>query len=157
MFILCLYSVCVYNTNEKEALKNKKGVAIMTKNKVVLSTSDNRLLNQFKASIDTTSKATAESYTNAVKQYLQFIEKYGMNPQSTETVKEYKRHLLGLGYKASTVNSYITSIKRFYVYLEEVGACKNVAKKVKKVHETKDFKKSGGNSRLLVAEMKARL
>lgn len=113
----------------------------MTKNKAVLSTSDNQLLNQFKASIDTTSKATAESYTNAVKQYLQFIEKYGMNPQSAETVKEYKHHLLGLGYKASTVNSYITSIKRFYVYLEEVGACQNVAKKVKKVHENKDFKK----------------
>lgn len=113
----------------------------MIKNKVVLSTSDNRLLNQFKASIDTTSKATAESYTNAVKQYLQFIEKYGMNPQSAETVKEYKRHLLGIGYKTSTVNSYITSTKRFYAYLEEVGACKNVAKKVKKVHETKDFKK----------------
>lgn len=113
----------------------------MNKNSVVLSTKDNQLLNQFKASLDTTSKATVEGYANAVKQYMGFIEKYGMNPQSPETVKEYKRHLLGLGYKASTVNSYITSIKRFYVYLEENGACKNVAKKVKKVHETKDFKK----------------
>ena len=113
----------------------------MNKNNVVLSTKDNQLLNQFKASLDTTSKATVEGYANAVKQYMGFIEQYGMNPQSQETVKEYKRHLLGLGYKASTVNSYITSIKRFYVYLEENGACKNVAKKVKKVHETKDFKK----------------
>ena len=113
----------------------------MNKNSVVLSTKDNQLLNQFKQSLDTTSKATVEGYANAVKQYMGFIEKYGMNPQSPETEKEYKRHLLGLGYKASTVNSYITSIKRFYVYLEENGACKNVAKKVKKVHETKDFKK----------------
>lgn len=108
---------------------------------MVLSTKDNQLLNQFKQSLDTTSKATVEGYANAVKQYMGFIEKYSMNPQSPETVKEYKHHLLGLGYKASTVNSYITSIKRFYVYLEENGACKNVAKKVKKVHETKDFKK----------------
>ena len=113
----------------------------MNKNSVVLSTKDNQLLNQFKQSLDTTSKATVEGYANAVKQYMGFIEKYGMNPQSPETVKEYKRHLLGLGYKVSTVNSYITSIKRFYEFLEENGACKNVAKKVKKVREEKNFKK----------------
>ena len=113
----------------------------MKRNEIELSTQDNQLLNRFKTGLDTTSKATIDSYTNAVKQYLYFIDKYNLNPQSAETVKEYKRHMLGLGYKASTVNSYITSIKRFYAFLEENGACKNVAKKVKKVHEDKNFKK----------------
>lgn len=106
-----------------------------------LSTDDNQLLNQFANNLDTTSEATIKSYVYAVKQYIEFIEKYDMNPQSTETVKAYKHHLLGLGHKASTVNSYITSVKRFYAFLEENGACKNVAKKVKKVHEDKNFKK----------------
>lgn len=114
---------------------------IMTMLLTNLSTDDNQLLNQFASDLDTTSEATVKSYVYAVKQYMEFIEKYSMNPKNAETVKEYKRHLLGLGHKASTVNSYITSVKRFYAFLEENGACKNVAKKVKKVHEDKNFKK----------------
>lgn len=106
-----------------------------------LTITNNQLLNQFKTSLDTNSKATIDTYSNAVKQYMEYIDKYDMNPQSADTVKEYKRHLLGLGYKTSTVNSYLTTVKRFYAFLEENGMCKNVASKVKKVHESKDFKK----------------
>lgn len=106
-----------------------------------LTITNNQLLNQFKTSLDTNSKATIDTYSNAVKQYMEYIDKYDMNPQSADTVKEYKRHLLELGYKTSTVNSYLTTVKRFYAFLEENGMCKNVASKVKKVHESKDFKK----------------
>lgn len=138
MILYCVYIVFSYIMKIQRDIKE---VLKMNKNNVILTTVDNQVLNQFKQSIDTTSKATADSYTNAVKQYMEYVEKYDMNPQKEETVKEYKRHMLGLGYKTSTVNNYLMAVKRFYAFLEEAGTCENIAKKVKKVHETKDFKK----------------
>ena len=99
------------------------------------------IVNQFTSQIDTISKATKDTYKYAIKQYLNFLNETRLEPTQIATVKAYKEYLLDQNYKASTVNSYLMTVKQFYGFLDDEKICDNVAKKVKKVRESDGFKK----------------
>lgn len=99
------------------------------------------IVNQFTSQIDTVSSATRNTYKQSIKHYIAFICKTGENPTKTQAVSDYKSYLVEQGYKTSTINSYLTTVKAFYRFLEEEGACKNVATRVKKLRDDSNFKK----------------
>lgn len=109
-------------------------------NNNTLIVSLHKSVNNFTSQIDGT-LATKKTYQYAIKQYFDYLAESGADATEPSTVLGYKNHLIEQGHKMSTVNNYLMAVKRLYAYLEDEGVCKNVAKKVKKVREDKQFKK----------------
>lgn len=100
----------------------------------------NVLKNEFKCSLDAC-ETTKRAYISELDIYFKYLDDNKLDGTKPETVIGYKNHLINEGYKVSTVNGYLMAVKRFYAFLEESGKCQNVAKKVRKEKENKDFKK----------------
>lgn len=120
--------------------REKKG-ATMEQLSTTQTATDSQLINQFITELDTTSKCTMNSYKWSIQKYMRYIAVSNEDPKEAQTVRNYKKYLLESGMKVSTVNLYIAAVKRFYGFLEEHNLCENVAKKIKKERETKNFKK----------------
>lgn len=99
-----------------------------------------KLKDEFKQSLDVC-ETTKRAYTGALDKYFNYLIEFNQDGSKAQTVIEYKHYLIDQGFKVSTVNSYIMAVKRFYSFMAETGACENVARKVRKEHETEDFKK----------------
>ena len=67
-----------------------------------------------------TSERTRETYKRNIRGFISYIENNGLTLQSAthQTVVSYKRTLEQQGYKASTINSYLTAVRAIYKVLE---------------------------------------
>lgn len=54
----------------------------------------------------------------------------------------YKEHLIQSGKKAQTIDNYLTTVRQFFVWLEEVGECDNVAAGIRSPRISREFRKN---------------
>ena len=82
-------------------------------------------------------------YRRTLKQYLLWVEQngYQMAEIDRRHVLQYKEQLLADGKSSLTVGSYITSVRRFYEWLEAHKIYLNVAKGIKTPKRKQQFKK----------------
>jgi integrase/recombinase XerD len=83
---------------------------------------------------------TVQTYTRAIRQFLQYLRDTDTTTPTRETVIEY-RDQLGERCKPTTVNNYLMAIKQFFKWAEIRGIYPNVAQHVKGAKLDKGFKK----------------
>jgi len=104
------------------------------------------LLGLFLGSLDV-SQATKETYHRTIRQFLNWLQNTGKvsllqrHELEPEDILHYKETLLAEGKSAYSVSSYLTSVRRFFSWLEAKGLHKNVAREVKGAKKPKGFRK----------------
>lgn len=85
---------------------------------------------------------TLTAYKRNIGYFLTWInaENGGIAKTKTDIIK-YKQHLLEDGKKPSTVNAYLTAVRRLFEWLESEGIAQNVAKYVKSIKTDRSYKK----------------
>lgn len=91
------------------------------------------------ASLDVMPKSK-ETYEKALRQFMQYIEGKGISQPTRIDILEYKAYLLE-NYKAGTVSSYMTAVKKLFTYLEAEKIYPNVANGIKGAKSQTGFRK----------------
>lgn len=86
---------------------------------------------------------TLQAYGKNVSYFIDWVKQHSVSVTSKREIIEYKQYLIDSGKKPSTVNAYLTAVRRLFEYMESEGICPNVAKYVKSVKTSKDYKKIG--------------
>lgn len=100
---------------------------------------DNTILADFVSFIDA-APATAQTYTNAVKQFYKYLQAEGIERPSREDVKRY-RDRLKTYCKNTTVQNYIEALRIFFKWTEQRGLYPNIAEHIKGAKISGEFKK----------------
>ncbi len=104
------------------------------------------VLGLFLSSLDV-SLATKSTYSRTLKQFLLWLQEAGKtallqrHELQPEDILQYKEALLAEGKSAYSVSSYLTSVRRFFSWLEVKGLHTNVAREVKGAKKPKGFRK----------------
>lgn len=82
-------------------------------------------------------------YRRTLKLYLEWVEKkgYDLKTVTRTEILQYKGELLAAGMSSLTVGSYITSVRRFYEWVEANRLGPNVAKGIKTPKRKQQFRK----------------
>ena len=84
---------------------------------------------------------TLKAYKTNVGYFIEWVRENNVLITSKKQILQYKQHLLDQGKKPSTINAYLTAVRRLFEYMESEGICANVAKYVKSVKTSKEYKK----------------
>ena len=95
---------------------------------------------RFAAYIDASPK-TVQTYTRAVRQFINYLYDKGITRPKREDIIAYKEEL-NENYKANTVHGYIVAVRLFFQWLEVEGLYPNIAKHIKGAKLDKSHKKS---------------
>ena len=111
------------------------------------------LITQFIGNLDVMPKSK-QTYTKALKQFMQYLEVEGITEPSRQDILAYKQYLLD-HYKAGTVSSYLTAVRALFTYLESEKIYPNVAKGVKgpKSGDTRKEHLTVGQAKRLLASL----
>lgn len=104
--------------------------------RIIINDAD--VIERFIATYDGADK-TRETYRRDLRSWADYLTSQGFTlMQATrETVLEYRTHLQDDGRKASTINSYLTAVRRLYAWLEAQRAYPNIAADVKGLKRSK--------------------
>lgn len=87
------------------------------------------------------SDKTVQTYTRAIKQFLDYLQENGIAQPTRQDVIDYKNSLLA-DHKATTVQNYIMAVKQFFNWTELTGLYPNIAKHISTVEvDHSEFKK----------------
>ncbi len=76
------------------------------------------------------SEISVKSYVSGIKKFLAFLSDNGITTPTRDTIVEFKK-TLSEKYTAKTTACYLSSVKRFFAWLEAEGIFKDVARGVK--------------------------
>ena len=85
--------------------------------------------------------ATVKAYKSGLKTFIKYVNIEGIKTPNAETVLNFKRDLQVRGRKPSTINLYLSAVKRFFNWTAQKNLYPNVALGVKGVKIDKGFKK----------------
>lgn len=98
---------------------------------------NDELIEDFIKHLDNT-ETTKQTYYNCMRNFKDWLDKNGADPCELSIIN-FKNYLR-VNYSASTVNTYLTSIKAFYRYLSKKGFI-NYASDIKGIKTTRNHKK----------------
>jgi integrase/recombinase XerD len=105
-----------------------------------------RLIAAFLGAVDV-GASSRETYRRTLKQFLLWLAEDGRaavfaaGQFQPEDVIAYKAHLLARGLSPHTANSYLTTVRRFFSWMETKGLYRNVAREVKGARQPRAFGK----------------
>ncbi len=76
------------------------------------------------------SEISVKSYKSGIKKFLMYLSENGITAPDRTTIIEYKK-TLSERYTAKTVSCYLSSVKRFFSWLDAEGLYKDIARGVK--------------------------
>ena len=76
------------------------------------------------------SEISIKSYKSGIKKFLMYLSENGITSPDRSSIVEYKK-MLSERYTAKTVSCYLSSVKRFFAWLDSEGLYKDVARGVK--------------------------
>lgn len=98
---------------------------------------NDEIIEDFIKHLDNT-ETTKQTYYNCMRNFKEWLDKNGTDPCELSIIN-FKNYLR-VNYSASTVNTYLTSIKAFYRYLSKKGFI-NYASDIKGIKTTRNHKK----------------
>lgn len=109
---------------------------------IVTAPSIEQIIGRFIAAQDV-KKSSKDLYKRTLQLFIAWVEKKGYELKDVTRVEvlQYKDELLAAGMSSLTVGSYITSVRRFYEWLEANKIYPNVAKGIKTPKRKQQFKK----------------
>lgn len=96
-------------------------------------------LESFIAYLDASPK-TVETYSRAIKQFLNYLRLRGITAPTREDVIAFREELK-ISHKPSTVQNYIIAVRLFFQWTEQTGIYPDIAQHVKGAKISKDHKK----------------
>lgn len=78
------------------------------------------------------SDLTVRLYKDGIKSFVSFLQKENINTPTRLDFKRYRDSLKEVA-SVNTVNSYLTSVRRFFAYLENIGLYENITKDIRSV------------------------
>ena len=91
------------------------------------------------------SKPSRATYSWQLKQLTSWLRESGrveaLSSLQRQDILAYREHLLGLGKSANTVAGYLTSVRKFFEWLETERIYPNIARGVKGTRKAKGFRK----------------
>lgn len=88
------------------------------------------------------SPKTRETYEKAIRQFIQFLSFYDISQPTRETIIRYKEYMsTERGFKATTIQAYMTAVRLFFSWLEQEGLYPNIASHVKGGKIRKEYRK----------------
>lgn len=87
----------------------------------------------FLADLDAPSKATTETYRRALRPFFAFAKEREMEHFTQEDIREYRQTLEARPLSAITIQTYMTSVRKLFEYLEKTNRHPNVARYVRNV------------------------
>lgn len=96
-------------------------------------------LESFIAYLDASPK-TVETYSRAIKQFLNYLRLRGITAPTREDVIAFREELK-ISHKPSTVQNYIIAVRLFFQWTEQSGIYPDIAQHVKGAKISKDHKK----------------
>lgn len=99
----------------------------------------NNLLNEYYTTLDL-KKKTIKAYKDSISSFVEWLKQNKDKPICKKTLLEYKEYM-NINYKPKTVNLYLSGLRQFFNFLEELGY-PNVMKNIKNVKVGKGFTKS---------------
>lgn len=106
---------------------------------------DETLFYKWIAYIDGTPK-TVQTYTRAIKQFMEYLQAEGISNPTREDVIHY-RDYLQTNHKANTVNLYLMAVKQFFKWTQAEGIYRNVSEHIKPAKTDRNFKKDNLTTR----------
>lgn len=98
------------------------------------------VINSFFSYLDV-SKVTLTAYKVGIKQFMLFTQQNGVKSHTRNTVIMFKKELISLGHKSSTVALYLSALRRFFDWCEAEGIYQNVARGVKSPKQERTHKR----------------
>lgn len=99
----------------------------------------NLLVSTFIQSLDV-AQTTKNGYINGLNRFKDYLDSNDIAEVTEQTLLDYKYYLMDQ-YKPNTINTYLTSLKAFYNYLEAQGISRNLTRYVKNVKKPQDHSK----------------
>lgn len=87
--------------------------------------------NRYMASLDLPSEKSFESYLKCLRPFASYLAENGITQPCREDIVMFKKQLQASGHKPSTVQNYITAIKRFFKWTAGEGLYPDIAANVK--------------------------
>lgn len=82
------------------------------------------------------SELTLKAYKDGIKTFLAYLSKNNIKNPTRDSFRAFREELK-INASVNTTNSYLTSVRRFFSYLETNGLYENITKDVKNVKTTK--------------------
>lgn len=136
------YTLATLNNKELSTLEAIKN-AVVNDNKFLVN---DAILEDFVKNLRGKSKATIESYYKGAKNFIDFCEKRGIQEVEERDITNYYNYLVSRigqernGLSINSVNMFLTSLRKFYKYLEKKGI-KNLASDLESIKSTRQHKK----------------
>jgi len=108
-------------------------------NNTAIEADEKTIIDQYIASLDVKPKSK-ETYRKALKQFIEFIERKGIQQPTRIDILAYKSYLME-NFTACTVSSYLTAVKGLYIYLEAEKISPNIANGIKGAKHQQGFRK----------------
>lgn len=112
-------------------------IATLSNEESILSSS---VLNRFFSYLDISSNSV-HSYISGIKQFVNYLNAQNVRMPNRENVLMFKKELISLGRKSSTVAMYLSAIRRFFDWCEAEGIYQNVARGVKSPKQERTHKR----------------
>lgn len=109
-------------------------------NQLIKKDAINEIIKDFLNNIDV-SFNSLKAYKKNLNVFIDYIFNNNIEEITRQNLIEYKKNLEEQGLKATTIKSYIQTLKKFYSYLNNEYGIKNIALNIKCETPTKDFKK----------------
>ena len=100
----------------------------------------NELLNRFAKFLDVSS-SSVHTYKFCIRRFLQFLNENGITNPNRENVLTYKKELISKNFKSSTVALYLSSIRRFFTWLESENLYSNITAGIKSPKQDKGHRR----------------
>ncbi len=87
------------------------------------------------------SSKTMKAYRKSVGYFIQWIKEFDVTLRSSDDIVRYKRHLQDRQLSSSTINAYMSAIRKLFEYLELKGISANLTRGIKNEKLSDGYKK----------------
>jgi integrase/recombinase XerC/integrase/recombinase XerD len=100
-----------------------------------------QLMDEFLANQDI-AENSRKRYRDCLHFFIYWLSRYGsVSSPNRAQIIDYKKYLIASKRSASTIDNYLSPVRQFFKYLEEVGICENVAVGITSPKRSSGFRK----------------
>lgn len=114
-------------------------ITVINNSELINRTLTSDVFNRWASFIDASQK-TVETYTKAIRQFINYLANTGISQPKREDIISYREYLKQ-DHKPTTVQGYLSAVKLFFQWTEQEGIYPNIANRVKGARIDTEHKK----------------
>ena len=134
---MCIKHVYKPCTGKREIMNQ---VQIIAPCQLVTRIKTENLIERYLAFVDV-AKKSAETYAKAIKQLVIYLTLRNIEQPQREDIISFREELRATNHKASTIQTYIVSVRLFFKWTAQEGIYTNIADNIKCPKVSREYKK----------------